>query len=267
MSDNKNTKVNPILPSTTYTQHLLQQWLPLKSLIWLHGASISQYEQAMPLILHDDIISYAINSPYKDFFLASLRAVSKTEHLRIALLQQKNESISEAQKQGIDTRDQLKIPDDLLEQISITSLETLQKQLLSKIEMQHEAWQNNLERWANDIITILSSNNFDLKQDEIKDFSNEERYCDLEARAKELRIEFKAIKQAKFSDYYRLKTRILIQRYLSGRQLEHTTEAINKAMAFCKDYFMQINHDESELNIIQTDEIKSELGILDRDDY
>ena len=266
MSDKKPANANPILPTTTYSQQLLQQWLPLKNIIWLHGASHSQQEQAMPLIISDDVIYHTLQSPYHTFIMAALNAVSKTEYLRIALLQQKNESISEAQKQGIQTQAQLKIPEDLLDQISVTSLETLQKQLLSKIEMQHDAWQNNIERWANDICAILFNNNYELNQDEVHEFVREERYYDLEARAKEMRIEFKTIKQPKFADYYRLKTRILLQSYLSRRQLPHTSDELNKSLALCKDYFNQIGHDESELNSIQTQEIQSELGILDRDD-
>jgi hypothetical protein len=255
-------RTSKLLPTTNYSQQLLQQWQPLKALIWQHGASLAQREQGQPIIMHDDITRTAINSPYYHFFTNALAAASKTERLRIALLQQKNESISDAASQGMDTAAQQKIPDDLAEQISITSLETSQKQLFEKIYLQHDAWQNNLSRWAEATINILVNSGFEFTPEEVADFQVEERYHDLEARAAELAIEFKKAAEPTFADYYQLKSRILLQGALSRRQKPHTSDILDSALTCCSEHFTQIKHDEIELNNIQQHEIVDELGIL-----
>lgn len=261
---NKNKLITNIIPATTYSRMLLSEWLPLKNLIWLHGSNINQRKEQQPNQLNDDIIAAALESPYFDFFVHAFNALARIEKLRLTLLQQKDESLQEARREKLDVDDSDPIPESVLEKVSLTGLENLQQQLFNRIELQHDQWQQNHERWAEDLLAILIEENIELSEDEQAEFYDEERFCDLFSRAREVSMPFKQRKGSSpsFATYFELKTRLLLHNALSYRQLPHTADDISDKVKPCNNYFSQVGHDEKQLRQLQAEEIASEMGIL-----
>lgn len=237
----------------THARITLSDWHVLAKLIAKHGALIKDRPQqegaeteSTPSVLSQREIDDAFNGPLQHFFKQASTTYAAIARVRIHLNMREDEAFKDKRA---DIPEEDKVPENILEQASISDLNKIQNELDDLMLAQSEHWEQCLEAWNNHLLQRLSDIGLSLSDIEIKEFYDPEPISELSDRFVSLNIPLPKMRKSEmnFSTYLTLKSDIAIQSALSRQHLPHQQSDIQKLLKQLKTDFNDIRQQEQEI--------------------
>jgi len=245
----------------THARITLSDWHVLAKLIAKHSAFIKDRPQqeeteteSTPSALSQREIDDAFNGPLQQFFKQASTAYSAIARVRIHLNMREDEAFKDKRA---DIPEEDKVPENILEQTSISDLNKIQNQLDDLILTHGDYWEQCFEAWNNHMLQRLSDIGLTLSDIEIKEFYDPEPVSELRDRFISLNIPLPKMKKSgmNVSTYLTLKSDIAIQSALSRQHLPHQQADIQKFLKQLKTDFSNIQKQEEDISAEQKSEI------------
>lgn len=232
---------------TTYTKSYLTDWQLMKKLLHLYNdriKDIKEFKETNKLKpLTQQLLNDALSGPYQHFFRQKLNAYQKILYAKEQLTLHETDILENTH---IDTEDMLST--NLLDTISMSKVNELQKQLTQLTQQHNSEWQEKINEWQTILIDIIG-NNYGLSETEAYQFTINEPISELLERFEGLNLSIPKIKSSSmgFSNYLTLKTDLAIHSTLARQHQAHQQSDVNKNLKTFKDLFEKIKEEEQAI--------------------
>lgn len=217
-------------------------------------------EAATPSLLSLEEMDEILLGPYAAFVKQQCKVYGTLAKVRLAASTADEAAFKEARAMSKAKETTASIPKTVLEQASLSSLDTLQKELDALTLQQNEEWEKHYTAWVQQLITWLEKEDIALTRSEVEEMQRYEPITILKNHYAELGISLPKLKNKEmfFSDYMKLRSRLVIINALSRQHEPHEEADLKKIFKNAKSIFDTIQLEEKTLfesQVVASDEL------------
>ena len=237
---------------TTYAKTMLHSWPDVTALLkQIIRTSSPQAKQDTEKFVTQKTIQIAISSPYHHWINSLLAAYSQLADYSLQRSAHKEKVIKDSiQKHQIKTSIISKQPltAGQLKKLSVSKLETMQKDLGTIIKQQYTDWKEFYQHWSSKIIEKLAACDITLDENECHDLKRYDQVSEVVAQinASQLTIDKELYNPRDFTDYLKLKSILALHNATLRQQQTSTIKLINKQMKHLKSLFSLLAKQEQQ---------------------
>lgn|SRR3990167_1183584 len=241
---------------STHARLIISDWQPLREVILFYSKRLRQsslerakYEANIP-ILNDRQLDDALQGPATEFIHHLLQAYALLSAARFEVNMQEDPTFTEENNKKIELeKKNTKSRKQLLKTLKMNDIRKIQQNLDKLTKQQLQQWQNAAMHWSKHINQQLQAVGFYLTEAEYSELSDNEPKSEIYGRYTDIHLDLPKTKTncQNFSDYFYLKTYLLVHSNLSMQQQPNQPENILNVLKQIKQYFEQITKESSYL--------------------